>query len=331
MLNKPYVSFVIASRNDYDDSLNRLNFFLKNLNIQLHHYKLYSEVIIVDWNPPDDRPKLSEKISAGKISKYVTVRIIEVSQKIHCKFKNSDKINMFQMIAKNAGIVRAKGKYILATNIDIVFSDEIIKYIASGEIKKGFCYRLNRFDVSKDVMKQKNLKHLLKECNKTSYKLYTVSSTRNLKNYNYLINMIRYNYIIFKNNFRNMVNIKPAIHTNAAGDFTLMSKEDWKRTRGYSELPIRSFKIDSYLLHVAHHLGIKQKLLDFKYKIYHIDHASRSDGLDISLKKVDNLVIDRKEYFRWIKIMELSNNAYFHNSEKKWGLKNIRLPEIRIH
>ena len=45
---------------------------------------------------------------------------------LHRRLKYADRLPLFQMIAKNVGIRRAKGQFVLATNIDILFSDELI-------------------------------------------------------------------------------------------------------------------------------------------------------------------------------------------------------------
>ena len=39
------------------------------------------------------------------------------------------------MIAKNVGIRRARGRFMLATNIDIIFSNELVDWLASGPLE----------------------------------------------------------------------------------------------------------------------------------------------------------------------------------------------------
>ena len=41
------------------------------------------------------------------------------------------------------------------------------------------------------------------------------------------------------------------LHTNACGDFTLLSAADWANLRGYSELEVFSMHLDSLLCHAA--------------------------------------------------------------------------------
>ena len=67
---------------------------------------------------------LKDKLNVPELNENQIVRIITVSNNDHKKFKNSEKLKIFQMIAKNVGIKRSNGKFILVTNIDIIFSDD---------------------------------------------------------------------------------------------------------------------------------------------------------------------------------------------------------------
>ena len=62
------------------------------------------------------------------------VRIIEVPPELHRRFRHSENLPLFQMIAKNVGIRRARGRFVLATNIDILLSDELVRALARGEL-----------------------------------------------------------------------------------------------------------------------------------------------------------------------------------------------------
>ena len=62
----------------------------------------------------------------------------------HLKLPNSDRLNFFQMIAKNVGIRRASGEFILATNIDVILNQKIYEFIAQKKLEKNTIYRCNR-------------------------------------------------------------------------------------------------------------------------------------------------------------------------------------------
>ena len=55
------------------------------------------------------------------------------------------------MIAKNAGIQRARGQFVLATNIDILFSNELAEYLAARRLERGRMYRIDRHDAVSEV------------------------------------------------------------------------------------------------------------------------------------------------------------------------------------
>jgi hypothetical protein len=67
------------------------------------------------------------------------------------QYRYADSMALYQMIAKNVGIRRSQGRFVLATNIDILFSDELVSHIAQHRLEAGRMYRLDRHDVMADV------------------------------------------------------------------------------------------------------------------------------------------------------------------------------------
>ena len=98
-----YLSVVVTSRNDDHGGnlLQRMQIFINSLATQIRNFSLSAELIIVEWNPPENRPRLSRVLQWPK---GMRVRIIEVPSAIHRRFNLSDKLPLFQMIAKNVGI-----------------------------------------------------------------------------------------------------------------------------------------------------------------------------------------------------------------------------------
>ena len=165
-LNNPYISFVVTSRNDdHGGNLQqRMQIFIDLLISQCNRHKLESELIIVEWNPPSNREKLAQVLSWPQHNVYCDVRIIEVPPELHQKFDYSGSLPLFQMIAKNAGIRRARGEYILLTNIDIIYSNEIISFFASRCLQKNKMYRVNRYDICSDIPQNKDVEKQLVFC-----------------------------------------------------------------------------------------------------------------------------------------------------------------------
>ena len=114
---EPYLSLVVAARNDNygGDFTHRFQVFVNVLSGWAHRYKLDAELIVVEWNPPPDRPALREQIAWPADRGSLRLRLIEVPQEIHRRLPNSGRMPLFEYIAKNAGIRRARGRYVIAT------------------------------------------------------------------------------------------------------------------------------------------------------------------------------------------------------------------------
>jgi len=352
---KPYISFVTVARNDDHGGnfLERMQVFISALLQQIKKHNLNAELIIVDWNPPSDRPKLSQVLSlsfSSELFKNIPckIRVIEVPSEIHKRFQCSDKLMLFQMIGKNVGIRRAKGEYVIATNVDLLFSDDLMRTFVSKSLKPEFFYRIDRYDVNgipngDSVMEQldyceENLirvnrkdgsfpilstggiflfkckvsfqnfrKYILSNIQYGSFAIQSnfrdaraafssynqgvkelIHFYRNKKHHNYSL-LMKFTKIIVEETakgiylvakqagrgvyivaklavrgitspitktairLKNMITPSyPKLHTNACGDFTLMTKEKWHNLRGYPEYEIFSFNIDSIILQMAY-------------------------------------------------------------------------------
>lgn len=149
----PYLSVVATARNDDHGGnlLGRMQAFVSGWIAQSNRYRLSSELIIVEWNPTPDRPRLREALQWPEQRTYCDVRLLEVSPELHRRYRHGDALPLYQMIAKNAGIRRARGRFILATNIDILFSDELVAFLAERRLECGRMYRIDRHDVDAGV------------------------------------------------------------------------------------------------------------------------------------------------------------------------------------
>jgi hypothetical protein len=131
---------------------------------QCKRHNLSSELVIVEWNPPADKPKLAEALRWPGDTGPCQVRIIEVPAELHRRYRHAAALPLYQMIAKNVGIRRAGGEFILATNIDVVFSDELVRFLAQRKLQKGRIYRMDRTDVGPDVPVDGSLDEQLAYC-----------------------------------------------------------------------------------------------------------------------------------------------------------------------
>jgi len=146
-MSGPYLSIVVAARNDNHggDLLGRMQCFVTALLDQCRALEFPAELIVVEWNPPADRPRLIDALRWSESP--CRVRMIEVPESLHRTYQHAAVLPLYQMIAKNAGIRRARGEFVLATNIDILFSNELMEFAARHGFEKGKLYRLDRLDV----------------------------------------------------------------------------------------------------------------------------------------------------------------------------------------
>ncbi|HMD48415.1 MAG TPA: hypothetical protein VKG79_04930 [Bryobacteraceae bacterium] len=149
----PYLSIVVTARNDDHGGnlLQRMQAFTSGWISQAVRYSIPSELIIVEWNPPPGKPSLADALEWPDALGPCKVRIIEVPRELHARFAHGDALPLYQMAAKNAGILRARGEFVLATNIDILFSNELACFFAARRLQHGRMYRIDRHDAMSDI------------------------------------------------------------------------------------------------------------------------------------------------------------------------------------
>src|SRR5580658_8027853 len=129
---QPYLSVVVTARNDDHGGnlLGRMQAFVNGWVEQSKRHELTSELIVVEWNPPEDRPPLVDALCWPKDFGPCQVRIVRVPPELHRRYAHAQALPLYQMIAKNVGIRRATGQFVLATNIDIIFSNALVRFLA---------------------------------------------------------------------------------------------------------------------------------------------------------------------------------------------------------
>ena len=164
--DEPYLSLVVTARNDDHGGnlLGRMQAFVSGWIAQANRYQIPSELIVVEWNPPQDRPRLRDALQWPENLGCCEARFIEVPPELHARYAHAKALPLYQMIAKNVGIRRARGRFILVTNIDILFSSELAAYLAEQKLEHGRMYRIDRYDVMSDVPVDKPIEEQLAYC-----------------------------------------------------------------------------------------------------------------------------------------------------------------------
>ena len=454
---EPYLSVVVASRNDDHGGrlVERTQAFIDGLEEQTKKFNLSTELVIVEWNPPLDRTRMSGLFRWPSKDSRLSVRIIEVPQEIHNRFQHSASLPIFQMIAKNVGIRRARGRFVLATNPDILFTDELIKEVSNWGLSDDSYYRAERDDIPTNVLEQRTSQerldygrtHILrawKRWESIDYvrgtRTQTYHDERSLKGLHLLLwgaglvlildfldrryggvldeiysrwehrprrvrrkkgpslgigfgvawKQIRKRYLSVGTRFRpvgllrwvdvaatnvgrlgirvrslvlgmlsllkpegrvriggksevasRMVGIFrdavalpppkfPKLFYEGCGDFTLMSKSNWSRLRGYPEIPAFSLHIDSLLLSLAHYSGLAETVFDAT--CFHVEHSRGwiAEGgeskpyADLHQKGVP--ILTTEDFYRLTGAMIKGGHLVLTNPWN-WGLGDQILPE----
>lgn len=144
-VRQPYVSVAFVNRNDgYGGDLEER--IAKFIDYYARYAALWPgllEFVVVDWNPPTDRPKLAE---AFDWSSLVDVIHVEVPPSVHSHVAGERGRKMLDYFGRNVAIRHSRGEFSLVINQDIFISDSIMRLIASRALSSKAFYRADRCD-----------------------------------------------------------------------------------------------------------------------------------------------------------------------------------------
>ncbi len=348
-MKNPYLSIVIAGRNDnYGGDFNqRLQNTLDWISHWVNHYHLPAELIFVNYNPIAENDSIAEMITFPVATSYFSTRIIEVAEDVHQELLEEGirkPVPFFEFIAKNAGIRRAKGKFILCTNADVVFDPQIFEFLSKQNLEEGVFYRATRVDFnSKEKLIFKgNEANFLAQIHRNVFKYFMRGGTYLLKSPLSLYTTFRllniYNFVrrlfytaIYP--FRKITRIfyipfSEELFTfqyacNASGDFFLMDKESWLKERGYPEDTWIATHCDSLHLLMTAVSGVRQKNLP--WLVYHQEHERRfnfdTENHDMNLM-YHHLLANGA--------VMTSQKCSFNTNTDDWGIFNYDLEETNV-
>jgi len=140
-----------------------MQLFVDGLAIQASRHRVALELVLVEWNPPADHPPLREALRWPTGNGFFEPRIVTVPRAIHARFDPGGVLPLFQMLAKNAGIRRARGRFVLATNVDVLFPDELLRFLRD-DLCEGVLYRNDRLDVLREIPEALPFDELMEFC-----------------------------------------------------------------------------------------------------------------------------------------------------------------------
>ncbi|WP_428660039.1 hypothetical protein [Reyranella sp.] len=254
MIAAPYVTFVTYARNDgYTPGyIQRVRRAMQCLAGQLDRAGVDAEIIITEWNPPPDRPHILEVVNLPKALKHVSIWGVIVGAEHHAGFAGAAERGFHAGEAANIGLRRARGRFVVPKSSDTFLSAQTIERIARRDLDVDTMYRVCRHDVTI-----------------TDEHIWGLDDEALLAAFATLPSSI------------NAMITQPAewdirdLHTNACGDFMLMSGAYWHYLRGYPRDPsVLVLDGDSLIMHAAAALGVRECRWPDDCRIYKPSHGN---------------------------------------------------------
>ena len=282
------ISAVIVSRNDgYGGYLNERATYCFNSAIDT-----YDEVIYVDWNSETHSLlyDIKDNIQFKGNFKHIVITP-EIASILTSGDPNAQKC--CEVLGRNIGLRRAKGDYLVSTNIDIIHPkrDQLEETIANLDPKTF--YTISRRHTDWNMIKEfhngeisfaewKSLReHLITNSEERHFEESTVSGD---------------NYSII----------------NCCGDYQIASRDVWHTIRGFEEALIYSLYADTNVQKKALMHEFELKAI-YNPALFHIEHGRGGGGFLDGVNKVTN------DPYRAIAYQKETENT------ESWGFGNTEI------
>ncbi len=253
----PYLSLVIPTRNDsYPSNIPAIQgTSLSILRRQLEDARIESEILVVEYNPDPSRVRLRETLRpfASGEAKFVTVRVMTIDPREHRRFQHAGERVFHQALAVNAGLRRSRGRFFVYRAADQIYSDALIDFLGSPGLHDDTIYRCDRVDIGRAAFEEMVPGNAVSAiCDRHA--------------------VFRSEPIDYEPSWR-----IPILHSQACGDFLLMSRDLWMRIAGLHESTLPLFlDYDSLALHAAFALARSETILSRDCCVYKLDHSLKS-------------------------------------------------------
>jgi hypothetical protein len=238
----PYLTLIFTGRNDdFGGDFNRRFFRALRFNhIRLAEAGIPHDFVFVEWRPIAGKPYLStllaeefRDLERAQLTCYIA------DPAYHDALSLNPRLQFQEFIAKNVGIQRARGRFVLTTNTDVYLSRGVISRMAESALEPGIVYRAARCD-------------LKESCDVTALDWTVLEDERNYD----IVNAIQ-----------------PPFYTNASGDFLLLDRESYHRLRGFNEVyRVAKIHIDGNFCVKAASSGVP--LVDIGAPVYHVGRGT---------------------------------------------------------
>jgi len=284
------LSAVVVTRNDnYGGDLNdRATYCLNSL------INTFDEVILIDWNSPNNRPLLWD------IDKNIKFRgnlkHIVITPEVASMLTNEDPHAQVccETLGRNIGIRRATGDYIVSTNIDVIAPrrDQLEKTI-NNDLNTSTFYTISRRHIEwKDIEGFHGGERKYDDWEELRNHLIENSEER------------KYEEKVVDGDDYSIV--------NCCGDFQLAHRDIWDEIRGFEEELIYVLYSDTNVQKKAVKHGFELKAI-YSPALFHIYHGKGGGGF------LDGINRKTNDPYRAIMGQEKTENA------DTWGFEPIEM------
>ena len=237
----PYLSIVLTGRNDGygSDFVGRFVRTVAFNHAQLTSRQVPHEFIVVEWAPPVDRPLLTDLLFERQPGvDPAAVRTITTDAQYQDAFSLNPRLAYLEYVAKNVGIRRAAGAYVLASNCDIYLGRTVLDAIGVRALEPAVIYRAARYDLKLGLDEA----HCGFDALEDETNLATPPKA-----------------------------IRPPLYGPGTGDFVLADRDTWLTLRGFNEV-YRAARVglDRNFIVKARSSGVP--IRDIGGPVYHVNH-----------------------------------------------------------
>jgi hypothetical protein len=237
----PYVSIVFTGRNDGygGDFVRRFLATLQFNSRELCARGIAHEFVLVEWAPVPGAPLLADLVDARCPSSLTAAfRTVVVDAAYHEAVTLNPQLKYQEYLAKNVGVRRSRGEYVLTTNCDVFLGHRILERLARRDLESTVVYRAPRWD------------------------LRSVTDVERI-DWGYLDDAA--------NLVRPRRTLRPPLFSGGAGDFIALDRASFDRVRGFNEVyRLARLGIDGNF--VVHALSCGLTIVDVGGPVYHLDH-----------------------------------------------------------
>jgi hypothetical protein len=240
-LNPPYLSIVATGRNDGygGDFVGR---FLRTLAFnarQLDARGVPWEFVFVEWAPPAGEPLVTDLALDALPGIDRVLRTFVVDPAYQDALTMNPRIRYLEFIAKNVGIRRSSGAFVLTTNADVYLSRHVLSALQSRALSTRTVYRARRIDLKLGI-------------DESTMDWDVLEDGRNYDG--------------------GTKALKPPLYSGGTGDFVLLDAATFAELRGFNEVyRVAKIGIDRNFLVKALRSGVP--ILDIGGPVYHVNHV----------------------------------------------------------